>query len=202
MPNSQPQASPPAQPAKALHPVTVEKQDLREHGKEAGLVNAPIVSVEGQSENTPATQKPKKEHKTISNAIDWLNDYEKENFEFPFGDIKPGEGMFIAKEDNRTVDGLLASVRKQVHRMNEMFAEKETNDDGDNILDMVTIERKKRNDDGTIQLDNGVPRVGATAGHLPRMVRYRQFVVRSVNKGEKIDNEKLSNDGVIVVRVY
>lgn len=183
-----------------LHPVTVDKETLHESGKEAGLVNAPIVSVEPQNTN-PVQNKPRK-HKMVANTIDWLHGYEEQNFEFPYGDIKPGQGMFIALEEGKTIDTLLANIRKQVHKLNEMYSERETNEDGDNILDMVTIEKKKRNDDGTIQLDNGVPRVGANSGHMPRMVRYRQFVVSSVAKGEKVNNETMDSGGVIVTRVY
>lgn len=197
------QSKPTVEPG--LHPVVAEKQNLRESGKEAGLVHAPIVSVAPQSEggwSPDNPNRPKKVTKTIDNVIDWLHSFEERNFEFPFGDLEPGQGLFIAKEENRTVDSLIANVRKQVHKLNEMYSERETNDDGDGILDVVTIERKKRNEDGTIQLDNGVPRVGAASGHLPRMVRYRQFIVRSVVKGQEINDDKMEHDGVIVVRVY
>lgn len=184
-----------------MHPVVADKQDLHESGKEAGLVKAPIVSVNPQSEATPASKPTKKNFKLIDNAIDHLFD-DTDAFEYKYGDLKPGQGVFIDKPEGATIDSLIANTRKTVRKLNERYSEKETNENGDNILDMVTIEIKKRNEDGTIQLDNGVPRVGASSGHLPRMVSYRKFVVRAITKGEKIGSGKMEHDGVLVVRVY
>lgn len=184
-----------------MHPVVADKQDLRESGKEAGLVNAPIVSVNPQTEATPASNPSKKSFKLVDSAIDSLIE-DSDKYEYDYKGLKPGQGVFISKPEGSTIDSLMANARKTVHNLNEQYSERETDKNGDTILDMVTIEIKKRNEDGTIQLDNGVPRVGANSGHIPRLVSYRKFIARPITKGEEIGFSKAEHDGVLIVRVY
>lgn len=181
-----------------LHPMVAEAEPFRDSGKDVHQVNPPIVSVAASSGEKSSKSD---NHVFVDNALDHLFD-DKLYPEGPFDNLKVGQGVFIPNEENQTTDKALAKTHKIILKLREQYSEIETNEDGDEILDQVIVSIRKRNDDGTIQLENDKPVVGANAQNMPRRIYYRNFIAKAVVKNDELSkNQKASGDGVFVIRV-
>lgn len=93
---------------------------------------------------------------------------------------------------------------KQVDQYRKQNSEVERDENGDDIMIDLAINQKKRNEDGTVQLDGGVPRLGIKSGFTPKLIG-PNFVVKTVIKGDKLavgdDGQEADKDGALVIRM-
>lgn len=180
-----------------LHPKVVDKEVLRNSGKETGLVDPPIVSV------APASGKTGKsgdEPKILSDVSKLVGNPQDEDYEYSKLELE--QGLFIPVEPNTTTDMLLAKINKSIHRAKIRYGVPEVDENGDEILDQVCVKVKKRNEDGTIQLNNNVPITGATFQQHTKYIYSRNFIAKPVMKDQEIgDGVKAESDGVVIIRV-
>lgn len=187
----------------ALHPA-LKPADQQEGGKEMGLVKAPITSLHPTSQEPEA--KAKIEPQFIDDANFKLNHYLPEaghvEFDYPFADLEVGQGFFIATET--TTDTLMSKLYKQVDQYRKQSSEVDRDENGDDIMIDLAINQKKRNEDGTVQLDGGVPRLGIKSGFTPKLIG-PTFVVKAIVKGDKLaagdDGQEADKDGALVIRM-
>lgn len=202
-PNAQPPIPPHANPNAVEH-AAIKPVDQQEGGKDMGLTHAPTVSLHPTSEQQG--QKAKiGEYRIIDNANFKLNHYLPEighvEFNYPFEDLELNQGMFIPVEQNSTTDALMSKLHKQVNQYCKQNSEIERDEDGDDIMEDVAINKKKRNEDGTVQLDGDIPRMGIKSGFRPKLIG-PNFIVKAVVKGDEIgDNDKAEHDGALVIRL-
>ncbi len=180
-----------------LHPA-VEKHDPKEegHGKETGLIKAPVVSVNPSSGDT--VKEDKKEPRIFDNAL-WT---EEEKEDWPFAKLKAGQGFFVPATEHESTDYLVEKFNKQINEERIKYAEVEKDENGDEILEVVTIKTRKRNEDGTIQLEGGKPITGANQSHRFKYIYARNFMVKPIVKGDNMGHNEAEHDGVLVVRVF
>jgi hypothetical protein len=178
-----------------LHPVVADRNEFKNSGEDTSKVNAPIVSVAPASGETSKDSK----HFIVENVLDDLFD-EKLHNKTDFDKLEVGQGVFIPVEQNKTTDDLLANINRKIIMLREQYSEVERNIDGDEIHDQVIVLTRKRNPDGTIQLENDKPIVGANAEHMPRRIYYRNFVAKPIVKGDKLGDKEAEGDGVLVIR--
>lgn len=177
----------------------------QEGGKDMSQLDAPIVSMHPTSEPQGDQKAKLGEHRMIDNANFKLNHYLPEighvEFNYPFEDLELNQGMFIPVEENSTTDALMTKLHKQVDQYRKQNSEVERDEDGDDVMEDVAINKKKRNDDGTIQLDGDKPRLGIKSGFRPKLIG-PNFVVKAVVKGDKIgENNEADGDGALVIRL-
>ena len=177
--------------------------DSQEGGKEMGLVNAPVTSLHPTSEPQFDKEEGEADYELIDNANFKLNHYLPETgvteFDYPFEDLEVGQGLFIPSKT--TTDALMAKLYKQVDQYRKQNSEIERDEMGDDIMIDLAINRKKRNEDGTVQLDGGVPRLGIASGFTPKLVG-PSFVVKAVVKGDEIaEGNEADRDGALVIRM-
>lgn len=210
-PGTKPAATPPTPPhanPDAVDHAQIGAVDKKEGGKDMGLVHAPIVSMHPTSEQQGDANAKVGEHRMIANANFKLNHYLPEighvDFSYPFQDLEINQGMFIPVEKNGTTDALMSKLHKQVYQYRKQNSEIERDENGDDIMEDVAINVKKRNEDGTVQLDGDKPRLDIKAGFRPKLVG-PNFVVKAVVKGDSItmdkDGEKADSDGALVIRL-
>ena len=173
-----------------------------EGGKEMGLVKPPITSLHPTSEDQTKS-KEASEPVMISKANVQLNHYLPEaghvEFGYPFADLEIGDGFFI--ETETTTDALMAKLYKQVDQYRKQNSEIERDENGDDCMIDMAINQKKRNEDGTVQLDGGVPRLGIKSGFTPKLIG-PNFVVKAVVKGDKLaEGNEAESDGALVIRM-
>lgn len=207
-PGTKPNANPPAPPhanPNAVEHAAIKSVDQQQGGKDMGLRHAPTVSMHPISE-LQGDQKAKiGEHRIIDKANFKLNHYLPElghiEFNYPFEDLVVGQGMFVPVEENNTTDALMAKLHKQVDQYRKQNSEVERDEDGDDVMEDVAINKKKRNDDGTVQLDGDKPRLGIKSGFRPKLVG-PTFVVKAVVKGDQLaENNEADHDGALVIRM-
>lgn len=180
--------------------------DKQEGGKDMGLVKAPIVSMHPTSQPQGDAKAKIGEHHIIDDANIRLNHYMHESayseINYPFEDLEIGQGMFIPVEENGTTDKLMSKVYKQVDQFRKQNSEVERDENGDDVMEDVCINQKKRNEDGTVQLDGDTPRLTVKSGFRPKLVG-PNFVVKAVVKGDHINGEdnEADGDGALVIRV-
>lgn len=182
-------------PDAIVHGVLHPNEDKQEGGKEMGLVHAPIVSL------NPTSEQPKKdipEPTMIDNArFNVVSDHV--NIDYSFADLIVGQGMFIPVET--TTDALMSKVYKAVDQYRKQASEVARDENGDDIMVDEAINQKKRNEDGTVQLDNGVPRLGIKSGFVPKLIG-PNFAVKAVVKGDKLSEDiEAEGDGALVIRM-
>lgn len=180
-----------------------DAQPNRNSGKEAGLVNPPLQSLNPTSQTSDKTNKwpDKKNFKNIDHISFQLGTGERSEFKYPFADMKIGSGVFVSVEEGTTTDKLMSTIHQQVFSYRQQNSDVEKDENGDDVWESVVIQTKKRNDDGTIQLDNGKPRVGANQTNRPKLIG-PNFVVKAIVKDDELSNgNKASGDGVLIVRV-
>jgi hypothetical protein len=173
-------------------------------GKDMGLMeNAPIVKMHPSSA-TKSDNKPK-DFKLIDNANVKLNHHiHKEGhyeFGYPFADLIVGQGIFIPLPENGNIDKFMIHMHKQVDQFRKQNSVVEKDEEGDDVMEDVAINKKKRNDDGTIQLDGDTPRLGIKSGFRPKLIG-PTFAVSAAVKGDDLsENNKAEGDGVLVIRM-
>lgn len=183
---------------------TAENQ-FEDSGKEMGLVKAPIVSMHETSQAQGDITESKKEFKLIDNANYKLNHHipvaSHVQFNYPFEDLVLGQGVFIPVEEGNTTDKLVRAVHKQIDTYRKQASEVERDENGDDVMEDVAINTKKRNEDGTIQLDDGMPRLSIKSGFRPKLIG-PTFAVKAVVKGDQLaENNEAEGDGVLVIRM-
>lgn len=207
-PGTKPNAKPPtpshANP-NAMEHAAVEPVTKQQGGKDMGLIHAPVVSMHPTSEPQGEQKAKIGEHRIIENANFKINHYLPEighvEFNYPFADLQLNQGMFIPIEENSTTDALMSKLYKQVDQYRKQNSEVERDEDGDDVMEDVAINKKKRNDDGTVQLDGDKPRLGIKSGFRPKLIG-PNFIVKAVVKGDEIgENDKAEHDGVLVIRL-
>jgi hypothetical protein len=185
----------------AVNNALLKSADEPEGGKEMGLVKAPTVSLNPTSAKQVDAKKIKPVFIDAANFK--LNHYLPEAghvaFDYPFTDLKVGQGFFMAVET--TTDALVSKLYKQVDQYRKQNSEVERDENGDDVMEDVAINQKKRNEDGTVQLDGGVPRLGIKSGFRPKLIG-PNFVVKAVVKGDTIaEGKEAESDGVLVIRM-
>jgi hypothetical protein len=192
-------------PNKVDHAQLRPASDNKEGGKEMGLIHAPVVSMHPTSGSQTEEDKPEVRMIDVGNFK--LNHYMHQTahteFKYPFEDMDYGQGMFIPVAKGKTTDSLMNEVFKAVDQYRKQNSEVERDENGDDVMEDVAINVKKRNEDGTVQLDGGVPRLTVRSGFRPKLIG-PNFVVKAVVKGDKLgedDSEEADTDGVLVVRM-
>lgn len=187
------------QDGKGLHPVVMTDDRLKASGKDVGgNPNAPIVTLNPTSR--PVDSQGNLETETVSDVLDLMftGDFVKSKYE-KIDDMKAGIGLLIPISAGKTIDQIVLEAKSEAKRLNDYWSVEATNEDGERILDTVIIEEFKRNDDKTIQLDGAnKPIVGANQRNIPRRIQIRQYVAKVVMK----DDDKISEDGALIVRVF
>lgn len=203
-PNAQPPTPPHANPNAVEHAAvgSVEKQ---QGGKDMSQIDAPIMSMHPTSVSQGDAEAKIGEHRMISHANFKLNHYLPQaghvELNYPFEDLETGRGMFVPVEENSTTDKLMAKLYKQVDQYRKQNSEVERDEDGDDVMEDVAINKKKRNEDGTVQLDGDTPRMGIKSGFRPKLIG-PSFAVKAVVKGDDLgDNNKADCDGALVIRM-
>jgi hypothetical protein len=204
-PNAQPPAAFPHANSDAVKHAAIAPVAKQEGGKDMSQIDAPIVSLHSTSEPQGEQKAKVGEHHIIDNANFKLNHYLPEighvEFNYPFEDLELNQGMFIPVEQNSTTDALMSKLHKQVNQYRKQNSEIERDEDGDDVMEDVAINKKKRNEDGTVQLDGDIPRLGIKSGFRPKLIG-PNFVVKAVVKGDEIgDNDKAKHDGALVIRL-
>ncbi len=180
-------------------------QGKQEGGKDEGLVNPPTVSLNPTSQPQGDAEVKTYEHRIVDMANIRLNhnlpDTANAEINYPFADLYIDQGMFIPVEKGSTTDKLMSLVYKQVDQYRKQNSEVERDEDGDDVMEDVAINKKLRNADGTVKLDGDIPRLGIKSGFRPKLVG-PNFVVKVVVKGDAIaENEEAESDGALVIRV-
>lgn len=189
------QVKPPHDNPNAVNHAQLGDSKQQEGGKDMGLVKAPIVSMHP----TSANQSSKTNFKIIDNAKVQLNNQSDVEFKYPFADLKAKQGLFVAVET--TTDALMSKLFKQVDQFRKQNSEVERDENGDDVMEDVVINVKKRNEDGTVQLDGDKPRLDIKSGFRPKLVG-PMFAVKAVVKGDKIsENDTADSDGALIIRL-
>lgn len=207
-PGTKPNAAPPASPhanSDAVGHAAIGEVKKQAGGKDMGLRHAPIVSMHPTSEPQGDQKAKIGEHLIIDNANFKLNHYLPEighvEFNYPFEDLVVGQGMFVLVEENSTTDALMSKLYKQVDQYRKQASEIDRDENGDDIMIDLAINQKKRNEDGTVQLDGDKPRLGIKSGFTPKLVG-PTFIVKTVVKGDQLaKNNEADHDGALVIRM-
>lgn len=189
------QVKPPHDNINAVNHAQLGDGKQQEGGKDMGLVKAPVVSMH------PTSAKPEERSsnnfKIIDNAKIQLDN--QNEFKYPFDQLKIEQGLFVAVET--TTDALMSKLFKQVDQFRKQNSEVERDENGDDVMEDVAINVKKRNDDGTVQLDGDIPRLSIKSGFRPKLIG-PMFAVKAVVKGDKIsENNTADGDGALVIRL-
>lgn len=196
---------PPHNNPDAVEHAQIGSQDKKEGGKDMGLIHAPIVSMHPTSEQQGDADAKVGEYTIIDNANFKLNHYLPEQghtqFVYPFEDLEVGQGMFIPVEEKNTTDALMSKIYSQVNQYRKQASEVERDENGDDVMEDVCINQKKRNDDGTVQLDGDKPRLTVKSGFRPKLIG-PSFTVKAVVKGDQLaENNEAEGDGALVIRM-
>lgn len=178
-----------------------DAEPFKDSGREVGLVKAPIVSLHPSSGETGDV--PDK-FEVFDNANRHLNHVgPKTDFTYPFLDMNIGQGFFVPVKHGGTVDSLIRHLHSSINHFQKQTSVEEKDENGDDVMESVTTLPKKRNQDGTIQLNgNGDPIVGANHTNRPKLIHMAQFIVKSAVKDDELaDGRKADSDGALVIRV-
>src|ERR1700761_4644866 len=138
-----------------------ESKPFSDSGKRTDLVDAPIISMSPVSndkieEGKGGKNKKDEKHIKVSKANknhptdDVYQKYSETGY--PFDDLEVDEGVFVPTEPGKTTDKLVESMHKAIYQHRYLHSEVERDEDGDEILEMLCIKTRQRNEDGTIQL--------------------------------------------------
>lgn len=189
----------------------VENQFIRDGdgkkttGREISHINAPEVSLTPTSSDS--SDKNKSNWKTqadqrlmVDNAF--IPREDKNWDSHPFLDMERDQGMFLPNRQGMTTDDMLEQINKEIFQIKNYSNLQERDINGDTILESIIVEERKRNDDGTVQLMNGQPVVGALRQNRPKMNLLRNWVAYPVVKDSEIgEGTNAPEDGVIIIRV-
>lgn len=179
--------------------------DQKAGGRDESQVAAPTVSLYPTSQPQGESEAEIGEHRIIDKVnMGSFSSVPKEMQQiigYPLQDLEFGQGMFIPVEKGSTTDKLMSKLHKQVDQFRKQNSEVERDEDGDDVMEDVAINKKQRNDDGTVKLDGDVPRLGIKSGFRPKLIG-PNFVVKAVVKGDKLsENEEAEADGALVIRL-
>lgn len=175
-------------------------------GRDESQVAAPTVSLYPTSQPQGDAKAEIGEHRIIDKASLRLNsttvpDQAWLDLNYPFEEMDVGQGMFIPVEQNSTTDALMSKIYKQVDQYRKQNSEVEHDEEGDDVMEDVAINKKLRNEDGTVKLDGDKPRLGIKSGFRPKLIG-PNFAVKAVVKGDKLsENDEADADGVLVIRL-
>lgn len=126
----------------------------------------------------------------------------KTEFLYPFEGLAVGQGFFVPLEHPNTMDILSYNIHRQVSQFKLQNSQAELNEDGDDVLENVTIRSRIRNKDGSFALDgSGNPKLSASSVSRPKLIG-PSFIVKHVLKDDLVaENTKSEADGVLVIRV-
>jgi hypothetical protein len=126
----------------------------------------------------------------------------EDTFLYPFAALAVGQGFHIPLEAGNTMDKLTYATHRQVNDFCFRNSEVELNEDGDEVLENITIRARVRNRDGSFVLDgNGLPKLTASSVSRPRLIGPRFTVVSVYRDNEIAENVKAEADGVLVIRL-
>lgn len=130
------------------------------------------------------------------------DDNEIYDVRYPFSDLDVGQSFFVPNGREVTKETAYLEMHKAAVGANRFYGEVETDENGDEVWETVTIKSLVRNPDGTVKLQSdGKPIEGADHVMRPNLIRARYFVVRPVAKDYDIGNGKATEDGVVIIRV-
>lgn len=198
-----PAPKPPHANPDAVEHAQIGSVDKQEGGKDMGLVHAPIVSMHPTSQQQgEGAAKPK--FRIVDDAFIHLNAQERLNdteFKYPFNELAPGQGLFIEVEQGSTTDKLMSELYKQADQYRKQASCVDHDENGDDIMIDTAINVKKRNEDGTVQLDGDKPRLSIKSGFTPKLIG-PTFAVKAVVKDDELaDGDKAEADGAFIVRM-
>jgi len=180
-------------------PIVNEWDEKKPVAKEEVKPVAEPTAEELEDKQKADREEARKKFKIIDNAkYELASDY----FEYPFEELEVGQGFFVPLESNVTMDKLVHSTNKQANMFSVQNSNIERNEEGDEILENLTVRARLRNPDGSFQVDSGgQPKLTSTALTRPKLIGPR-FMVRAVNKDDEVsENNKAEADGVLVIRV-
>jgi len=194
-----------------FHPMLNEGDNqFKGSGREDNQLHRPIVSVNPVSDDSsdnivnPADKawpEPDK-FEVVENAAEFIPDkgYEPK---YPIHTLELGQGLFIPTEQNKTTDALVEEMYPIIHAAKVQFSEYERDEEGDTMLEQVTVQDRLKNGDGTFKLRDGKIVVDASFKHRQKYTSYRNWVVKAVTKDLEINKDgwKAPADGVLVIRV-
>ncbi len=183
------------------HQAIADPEPFKDSGKDIAQIHAPIVSLHPTSGNQ---DNEKKDYEVFDNANRFLNHTgPRYDFAYPFMDIEIGQGFFVPVQQNSNIDKLIAHLHRAISAFHKQTSVEEKDENGDDVMESVTVLPKKRTPDGIIQLDSaGKPIVGANHTNRPKLVHMAQFAIKAAVKGDDIaDGKKAESDGALVIRV-
>lgn len=125
---------------------------------------------------------------------------DKYNYIYDIENLQVENGLFIPLEPNQKIEDLMDKVYKEVYKLNQYWSIPMLSDEGEVILDQVVIQsfKRKDNDGGYLLNSAGKRVVEGTPAQIPRGYQVRQYVARIMIK----DDDKISEDGALIVRVF
>lgn len=134
---------------------------------------------------------------TVINNVDKVED----RLYYPFADMKPGQGFFLPNEPAQTTDQAFDKMHSHIVLANNMYAEVECDENGDEVWEEVVIKSRKRGPDGRVLLESsGNPVLGHDPVVRPKLIRSRRYAVRKIAIGDDIGGKKSEADGILVIR--
>lgn len=125
---------------------------------------------------------------------------DKYSYIYDVENLQVENGLFIPLEPNQKIEDLMDKVYKEVYKLNQYWSIPMLSDEGEVILDQVVIQsfKRKDNDGGYLLNSAGKRVVEGTPAQIPRGYQVRQYVARIMIK----DDDKISEDGALIVRVF
>jgi hypothetical protein len=127
----------------------------------------------------------------------------KHEFAYPFEEMDIGQAFFVPVEQSSNVDKLIANLHRAINTFHKQTSVAEKDENGDDIMENVTVLPKKRDINGVIQLDSaGNSILGANGIMRPSLIHVAQFVIKPAIKDDEIaEGKKAESDGALVIRV-
>jgi len=178
------------------HAQILSNEALKNSGKDDNQLHPGIKSVAPSTGNKSSNEEIK-----IINDVSLLFDDDGDE-DYPYEKLKIEQAFFIPVKPNETTDAVLAKTLKSIEAAKKRYGEPEVNEDGDRILEVLTIETRKRNEDGTVRLNGNEPILGADFHQRPKYIYSRNFIAKAVIKDQELaKGVKAEGDGVVVIRV-
>lgn len=184
---------------KKPHATVLSNEALKHSGKDDNLLHPGIKSV-APSTGKKVDWSEDQEYKILNDVSALIGDDKDEKY--PYEKLKLEQAFFVPVRPNETTDQVLAEVLKSIEKTKQIYGEIEVNDEGDKIMEHITIETRKRNDDGTVRMNGDKPIVGANFTQRYKYNYTRNFIAKPVYAGQKLaEGVEAEGDGVVVIRV-
>lgn len=182
------------------HAQILSSDAIKHSGKDDNQLHPGLKSVAPASGKKVDWSNKEKKYKILKDVSKLIGDDEDE--EYPYDELEFEEAFFVPTKPNETTDMLLAQFHKSIKAVKEKYGEIEVDDNGDKIMEHLTIETRKRNDDGSIRLNGDEPIKGANFTQRYKYNYTRNFIVKPVYAGQELaDGVEAEGDGVVVIRV-